>query len=358
MSVVSRVDAFQRRHPALGYPLGVVYKFFEDQGAYLAALITYYGFLSMFPMLLLLVTVLGFVLSGDPALQREIIDSALGQFPVLKGDISEPDRLGGGTTGLVIGIAGALYGALGVGLALQNAVNTAWNIPRNERPNPIAARLRSLLLIVTAGLFVVATTALTATTDVVARWLGGSDEAGFVQLWGTRALSVVLATAGFAVAFRLAAAHRPAFRTVLPGAVVMALVWQTLQVQGTALVNGVASGSSATNTVFAVVLSLIVFLFVAACALVMCVEADVVRHRHLHPRALLTPLTDAVELTEADERAYTGIAQAQRHKGFEKVVVSFEKSPEPEGPSQESAGREGRGAGEDVLDPVARPEQP
>lgn len=83
MSLVDRFDAFQRRHPVIGFPLGVIYKFFDDSGGYLAALITYYAFVSLFPLLLLLATVLSWVLSSRPDLQEEIIESALSQFPVV-----------------------------------------------------------------------------------------------------------------------------------------------------------------------------------------------------------------------------------------------------------------------------------
>src|SRR6476620_10183789 len=80
---VDAIDAYQRRHRWLGFPIAAVYKFGDDQGQYLAALITYYGFLSLFPLLLLLVTILGFALDGDPHLRAELIDSALAQFPVI-----------------------------------------------------------------------------------------------------------------------------------------------------------------------------------------------------------------------------------------------------------------------------------
>src|SRR5205085_2431714 len=72
----------------------------------------------------------------------------------------EPSRIGGGTTGLVIGIVGALYGGLGVAQALQYAMNTAWRVPRNNRPNPFKARGRSLLLLATGGVAVLGTTVL------------------------------------------------------------------------------------------------------------------------------------------------------------------------------------------------------
>ena len=83
MSLSGRIDDFQRRHPATGYPLAVIYKFFDDQGAYLAAMCTYYAFISLFPLLLLFSTILGIVLADNPALQERILDSAMSQIPVL-----------------------------------------------------------------------------------------------------------------------------------------------------------------------------------------------------------------------------------------------------------------------------------
>lgn len=320
MSWVSRLDAFQRKHPVVSYPLAVVYKFFEDQGAYLAALVAYYGLLSLVPLLLLLSTILGYVLSGNPGAQQAILNSAVNQIPVIRDEVGDPGSLGGGAATVAIGVAAALYGGLGVGLAIQNAVNIAWGIPRNERPNPFKARLRSLLLIVTAGLFVVGTTVLNI---VVGDVFGGSR----LLEWVSRLGYTLLAGVGFTMAFRLAAAHRPPFRTVLPGALTMAVVWQFLQQFGSTLTGLVSERSSISNQVFTAVLGLIAFLFITSSIVVLCVEADVVRVRKLYPRALLTPFTDFVELTEGDERAYTHIAQAQRHKGFERVSVEFDESP-------------------------------
>ncbi|WP_432498013.1 YhjD/YihY/BrkB family envelope integrity protein [Kineococcus auxinigenes] len=337
---VPRLDAFQRRHRAVGYPLAVLYKFVEDQGAYLAALIAYYALLALVPLLLLLSTVLGYVLSGDPGAQQAVLSSALAQVPVIGDELGSPERLGGGAVGLVVGVAGALYGATGVGLALQNAVNVAWAVPRNERPNPFLARARALLLLVTAGMFVVGTAVLSALISAYV-------PAGLAE-WASHAGAAGLAAVGFGVAFRLAAAHRPGVRTVLPGAVAMGVLWQVLQYFGRGLVSEVAARSSVSNQVFTVVLGAIAFLFVAACCVVLCVEADVVRVRRLYPRALLTPLTDAVVLTEADQRAYTRLAQAQRHKGFEQVVVRFGRSPVqagPDGGGSDGGGRVGGAAG-------------
>ncbi|MGI4895170.1 MAG: YihY/virulence factor BrkB family protein [Janthinobacterium lividum] len=330
MTVGSRADAFQRRHPIISYPLAVVYKFFEDQGPYLAALIAYYGLLSLVPLTLLLSTTLGYVLSGNPGAQQAVLNSAVSQIPVIKDELGTPGRLGGGAFELVIGIAGALYGSLGVGLALQNAVNVAWSIPRNERPNPFKARVRALLLLATAGLFVVGTTVLSGVSSKVVARLDDALPQGLpsdASVWLTRAATTLLAVIGFLIAFHLAAAHRPRSRVVLPGAIAMGVLWQFLQYFGKGLVSLVEERSSVSNQVFTAVLGLIAFLFVASAVIVLCVEVDVVRVRRLYPRALLTPFTDAVELTEADHRAYEYLARAQRHKGFERVEVHFEKSP-------------------------------
>ncbi len=145
---------------------------------------------------------------------------------------------------------------------------------------------------------------------------------------------------GFTFAFWLAAAHRPPFRTILPGAVLMAVLWQLLQIFGLGLVSLVGERSSVSNQVFTAILGLIAFLFVTSVCVVLCVEIDVVRSRRLYPRALLTPFTDAVELTAGDQRAYTRIAKAQRHKGFEKVHVEFGESPLEQRRAAEAAGEE------------------
>jgi YihY family inner membrane protein len=319
--VLERVDRFQRRFPAAGFPLAVLYKYFEDFGPYLAALIAYYAFVSLFPLLLLLATVLGFVLAGDPALQQQLLHSALAEFPVVGEQLGEPKRLGGGTVGLVIGIAGALYGGLGVAQATQYAMNTAWRVPRNSRPNPFKARGRSLVLLGTAGLAVIGTTALSAL---------GTPGTGYFAVGAkvaTLAAAVAINVVLFVFVFRFATSRPLSVRDVLPGALAAAVAWQLLQSFGVIYVAHVVKKASATNGVFAVVLGMLAFLYITAAVVVLCAEINVVRADRLHPRALLTPFTDNVSLTHADRRSYANQAEAQRSKGFEEVDVTFNPSP-------------------------------
>src|SRR5580698_6094719 len=177
MSMVSRADAYQRRHQWAGLPLAVLYKFADDQGTYLAAQITYYGFVALFPLLLLLSTILGYALHGNPHLQRQVLDSALAQFPVI-GDqiVTNIQSFHGSIAGLVIGMLGCVYGGLGIVQAAQTMLNKVWGVPRNSRPNPVRARLRSLLLLAFGGVSLIVTTvlsALGAAADSYGASLGG-----------------------------------------------------------------------------------------------------------------------------------------------------------------------------------------
>jgi membrane protein len=159
------LDSFQRRHTWVGFPLAVVYKFVDDQSGYLASLITYYGFLSLFALLLLLVSALGY--DGDPALQHALVGSALQQFPIIGPELQQNvSSIHGSRLGVILSILGAVYGGLGVTLAIQNAFDRVWAVTRYARPNLVVSRLRDLVLFVLFGAVIVVTTALSA----VVRW--------------------------------------------------------------------------------------------------------------------------------------------------------------------------------------------
>lgn len=318
MAASSRLDAFQRRHVSVGFPIAVFYKFFDDQGTYLAALITYYAFLSLFPVLLLLASLLGFFLQGHPAWQQELIGSALNQFPVVGSKLARPAGLRGSATGDAVAFVVALYGALGVAQAVQNAMNVSWAVPRNKRPNPLLLRLRSLLLLATAGLTLVGTTVVST--------LAGSGAFGSGRLTNVLfyALSIALNAGVLVLTLRLATALPLTLAEVLPGALVGGVAWKLLQQSGASYVNHVVRGATDSDGTSAVVFGLVAWIFLLAITLVLVVEVNVVHSRRLHPRALLTPFTDQVDLTPADLRAYTQYAQAQRNKGFQRVEVTFD----------------------------------
>lgn len=319
---IGPVDAFQRRHPVVSFPLAVVYKYFDDQGAYLAAILTYYSFIAIFPSMLMATSILGFVLQGDPSLQKDVLNSALSQFPVVGDQIGRPGGLRGSTSAIIVGAVAALYGATGLGQAAQNAANVAWAIPRNSRANPFLSRARSLVFLAISGLGVLA---ISVATTVLAHPAAFNEDLQVIFGWLIRIVGALVTFVIFCLIFWLLGAGSARWRSVLPGAATTALLWQVLQWAGGSYVTRVVARASHMNSVFAVVLGLVAFLFIASVMAVIGLEVNVVAYRRLYPRALLTPFTDNVLLTEADRRAYAGYAMSQRHKGFQSVDVTFDE---------------------------------
>ncbi len=322
-SIAERVDSFQQRHLVIGFPLAVIYKFVDDQGSYLAVIVSYYAFVAIFPLLLLATSILGFVLQGDPTLQAQLLDSALAQFPIVGNQLGRPAGLQGSTSAVVVGGVIALYGVLGLGQASQNAMNEVWAVPRNSRPNPLLSRLRSLVLLALAGIAIL----LIASVGSLGSHIGSLGREVSTGLRWVLNIGVVLLNAGvLMVLARLATPNRPSLRTAAPGALAVAVMWQGLQFLGGVFVSRVINRADAMNGVFALVLGLVGLIYIASVMAVLGLEINVVRARKLYPRALMTPFTDNVDLTDADEHAYEDYAKAQRHKGFEEVRVSFDQS--------------------------------
>jgi YihY family inner membrane protein len=327
MDALARFDRYQRRHSWVGASLAVLYKFFDDRGPYLAAMVTYYAFVSLFPLLLLFFSVAGFVLADHPHLRAILERTAVEHFPVVGAKLSQNvASFHGSGTGVAVGIVGTLYGGLGAMQAAQVAFNQIYGVPRNEQPNPLRSRLRSLGLLGLLGTGVLISTAgavLLATANGISRELGTAlHVAGYVAGY---AVNVGL----FSAAFQLLTARELRLRQVLTGGMIAAAAWMILQIFGSAFVAARLHGSDALYGIFAVVLATLAWLYLQSLILMLAAEINVVRHRRLWPRALLTPFSDDVELTPADRRAYEMYANTQRFKGFEAVTAEFSQDSEP-----------------------------
>src|ERR1700744_5306395 len=330
MGVIGRADASQRGHRWAGLPLAVVYKFTDDQGSYLAAQITYYGVVSLFPLLLLLTTILGYVLHDSPHFQRQgpELDSPLAQFPVVGDQIARNiHSFHGSVPGLVIGVFGCLYGGLGIVQATQNALNQVWGVPRNARHNPIRARLRSLMLLAAGGGSVIVTTVLSA-LSAAADSYGASAVSVSVRA-AAATLAIALNVTLFMVAFKILIATPVSIRQIRAGAIAAAVIWQTLQLAGAVLLGDKLKGATATYGLFAIVLGLLAWVYVGSVTVVMCAEFNAVRLRGMWPRSLLAPFSDSPALTIGDKRAYISYAKTELHKSFETIDVSFDPPPPP-----------------------------
>ena len=317
MGRVDRLDRFQRRHSWLGLPLGVIYKFFDDRGPYLAALITYYSFVSLFPLLLLSFSIAGFVLQGHPELRHDLEQTVRQHIPGI-GPQLKIETFHGSGLAIAVGVIGTLYGAMGAMQASQASFNTIYGVPRNEQPNPIKSRIRSLGLLALLGTGIVLSTGISAilsTANGLSPHIGSATQVGGYIL--NYAVNFVL----FSAAFQLLTAVELRLRQVMRGGLIAAGLYLLLQIFGSAFVARTAKAS--VYGIFAVVLATLVWFYLQSLILVFAAEINVVHDRRLWPRSLLTPFTDNVELTAADRRAYTMYAAAQRFKGFQRVTTEF-----------------------------------
>jgi len=295
----------------IAFPWAVVQKFGNDQAGSKAALMAYYGLFALFPLLLLLATVLGFVLSGNPALRDQVINSALGNFPVIGDQLrSEVHPLEGNTAALVIGIVGTLYGSLGIGFAAQNAMNTVWNIPYVRWPSFWKRYVRTFATIGLLGLGVLSSTALATFATAIAHGITAS-------VLGV-AGSVLVNLGLFLLAFMVLTAEPLRPREVAAGAIIATVFWEALQLIGTWYVTRGLRTASPTYGFFAVVITLLSWLYLGSQLTLWAAEINVVQRYRLWPRSVTQP-----PLTKGDRRTLRRLAQMEVRRPEQEVTASF-----------------------------------
>jgi YihY family inner membrane protein len=309
--VVRGVDRAHQRRRWLGFPYAVVKKFGDDQAGNLAALIAYYGFFSLFPLMLVLVTVLGMVLQGNPELQDWIRGSALANFPVIGPEIDHNVRaLDGSGVTVAIGVAVALWAGIGVLKVMQTAMNAVWNVPFRHRPNFLKTLLRAAIMLVVLGLVTIAA--------AVAGGVGsGNDNALLSLLWV--AISLLLNFLLFILAFRILTSEDLSWRDVWVGAAVAAIAWTALQAFGGYIVRHQLQGATQTYGTFATVIGLLAWIYIGAQVTLLAAEINVVKKRRLWPRAIVQP-----PLTDADTRALVSYARQEERRPEENVHVRID----------------------------------
>jgi membrane protein len=342
--LVNWVDHAQQDRPWLAFPVAVWKKFGDDQAGNLAALIAYYAFASIFPLLLVLVTVLDIVLRSNPTLKDQVLDSAFGQFPVIGPQLkADPHALQATGPALAIGIILTFLGARGVAGAAQNALNTVWGVPMYRRGAFPWSLLRQISLMLVAGIGLIASTILSGLAGNVPFLSGAAAQAGAIVV------SLVLNVGVFWLAFRLATAKDIGTRTMLPSAAVTAVIWQILQLLGTSLVHRLA-GSSSVYGVFGIVLGLLAWLYLGAELTLYAVEANVVGVRRLWPRSLAPP-----PLTHEDEVALDMYAKSQERRPEQEIESHFlerqpsEPAEQPSEPAEQPS---------EAAQPPSEPAQP
>jgi membrane protein len=309
MDVVAPVrafDRFQRRHAPLAITVAVL-RNFSDQGAgNNAALIAYWGFFSIFPLLLLFVTILAFVLHGDATAQHSIEQSVIRQFPIIG---QHPGFIRRSGAALGIGIVGTLISGLGVTVAAENAFNRVYAVPHRKQPNFLIARWRGLKLLAVVGVLQVVST---IASGLVSAGFGGV----FLTIGGI-VVSLALNLCLFFVAFRFLTSGVVPTRELWPGIVLAAVGWEILQTVGGIYVGHVLRGASQTYGTFATVIGFLAWLYLGARIVVYAAEINVVLSRHLWPRSIMDPPEPA------DRKARAALAKMEERDDKETVEVAF-----------------------------------
>ncbi len=310
LSPVHRFDRFQRRHKPAGVAVAVLKKFSDDQAGNEAALIAYFGFFALFPLLLLFVTILGFVLQGDTQARDAILNSALKQFPIIGTKLGNGSHsLHGSGVGLVIGIVGSVFSGLGITMAAQNAFNTVYAVPFKGRPNFLSSRVRGLKLLIVFGLLQVVSTVV---TGLVAGGFGG------VLLFIAGVLvGLVLNLVLFFAVFRLLTDDSISTGELRPGIVMAAVLWEIVQLLGGIYIGHVLKGANATYGIFGTVIGLLVWLYLGARVVVYSAEINTVLTRGLWPRSIFDPPTPA------DRRVRAALAKVQERDDKQTVDITF-----------------------------------
>ena len=239
-----------------------------------ASVLAFFGFVSIFPLLLAATTILGFVLQDNEELQQRIIDGALADIPVLGQQLqNDPTSLNGSVWALVIGLAGALWGATKAFAALQAALDDVWEVEVDHRASLPAQRGKALLgILIIGGAQIVSIAMATLVTAA------GLPNAGRVVL---TVANVAVNIGVLGLMYRFLTAASPTWRDVWPGAVTAGVLYTLLQYYGTDITRRIIENSSDTYGQFALVLGLITWLSLLAIASIMSAElnAAIVRHR-------------------------------------------------------------------------------
>jgi membrane protein len=314
---VRTIDAWQQRHRVPAFAFAVFKKFGDDQAGNLVALLTYFAFLATFPLLLALSAILGLVLKGNPSLQASLQTSALAEFPIIGTQVSSQiglASLGHSAPALIIGILGAILGGRGLGNALQNTLNSLWNVPKVVRPGFPSNYLRSFGLLGLLGVGTIVTTA--AASLVGAGQMLGLSGVPIKTL--AFALSTAIGIGLFFAAFRIAAAKIVATRDLLLGAILSSIAWQILLSLAGIIISHDLKHAQAIAGFFGVVLGLLAWFGLQATATVYAIEADVVRAHHLWPRSITQP-----PLTPADKEFLLEATAVEQRRPEQKITVEF-----------------------------------
>jgi YihY family inner membrane protein len=309
-TVLDAVDRYQRRRAWLSIPFAVVKRYGESDVGNLAATLAYYGFFSVFPLLLVLSSIGGYLLQDQPDLQDRVLGSAFSQFPVVGEELrNNVGSIQGSGFAVVVGLVLAVWAGIGGIRAAQHAMDTVWDVPRKRRPGTPKSIGIALLTLLVLAAFIVATAAITFLTGL----------AGAASIAVGVAVSAIVNVLFFALGYRVLTTADVTWRQVAPGAALAGIAWTILFSIGGWLVSDRISSSGHIYGTFAVVIGLLGWIYLGAQIALLGAVTNVVISNRLWPRSLRG------EMTSADRLALRRSAGQEERRGDEDVDVSFDE---------------------------------
>jgi len=307
-----RIDAAQQRFGPAAMVFGVMKKFGDDNAGNLVSNLAFSAFLCVFPLLLILITVLNIVLAHDASARTSLLNSTFGEFPIvgttLKNNITGLHR--SSVIGLAVGVLGLLWGSTGFAQSGLFSMSQIWNLPGPDRPNYVSRLGRSFGFLAVLGLGIVVTTGLASFGTF------GRHDIALGILAEILAVSVNVAT--YLGAFRVLTPKVVHSRQLVPGAILGGVLWTILQAVGGYLIGHDLKNDSVTYGVFAAVLGLVAWIYLGCEVTIYAAELNSVLARHLWPRGMVQP-----PLTEADQRSLALQATQNQRRPEQEVSVSF-----------------------------------
>lgn len=315
---IRRVDAWQQRHRPAAFTFGVIKKYGDDNAGQLVASLSHAAFVSLFPLLLVLVTVLGLIAASDPSLQHRVVSAVTDQFPLisqdLRGNVKQLQT--SSLIGLVVGLLAMMWGTTGFAQTGLFAMAQIWNVPGPQRPGYLARLGRTGLFLVVLLIGVIVTTGLASLNAF------GGQRSWVVA--GANALALVTNMGMYVLGFRVLTPKSVPTRHLVPGAMLAGAAWTALQAGGALVVSHFLHTGSVYG-IFGIVLSLLAWIYLVVDVTVYAAEVNVVRVRKLWPRSLVQP-----PLTQADRTALAFQALQNQRRHEEQVTVTFTDRPSTE----------------------------
>ncbi len=309
--VIRKVDAAQKRYTPTAFVFGVIKKYGDDNGGVLVSNLAYSCFVSLFPLLLVLVTILGLIASVNPSFKTDVLNAVAGQVPLignqLTGNVHQLKR--SSMIGLIVGVVGLIWGSAGLAQSGLFTMEQVWNLPGPARPGYVQRLGRAGLFLCLLGGGVLVTTGLASLSTYL--------HSGLAFKIPLEVVTAAFNAGMYLGAFRALTPKGVPTRNLLPGAVTGGILWTVLQVLGTYLVHHYLHSDSVYG-VFGTVLGLLAWIYIAVEITVYSAEINVVLSRRLWPRSIVQP-----PLTEADRTSMALQALQNQRRPEQDVKVTF-----------------------------------